>query len=267
MPLLSHSALTTKFAKIHLIILDPIIAKIANIIIMTAIIVTSQSILARSKSSENILDKLEQRLLDQEREALSFDSGLSSLGQKPADTSFKFRPKYIDELTPSNQDLKKLAATVTDLESQTEYLASRVQRIKQHIYQDATIDTLVDITTQVEQKDQLTYRSLDVSIDGEKVYQHSTALGLWIPEDSIPLYRGPMQPGAHRIDFEARLIQKQDKGLPIQSNTYNIIKETYRFDVSKAPGQKKWVILLKGGSKQDESASAEFKALPWVSRA
>lgn len=209
---------------------------------------------------ESILDRLERRLLEQERNALNFDSGVSELKQ-PAKTSFKFKSKYIDELSPSNADVKKLGDAISELEAQTEYLASQVHRIKQKILHEAAINNMINFSTRLDDSDKLAFRSLTVTIDGHEIYKQNAALGLWLPHNEIPVFQGPMQPGNHRIDFEARVVQKATDNLPIQNDTYHIIQETFNFVVPDGKVMKKWEVYLTGENGNSSIAKAQLKAL------
>ncbi len=212
------------------------------------------------KTNDSILDRLERRLLEQEREAVSFDANLNS-PDKPAKTSYRYNQKIIKENTPSSDDLTKLTAAVTELEAQVEYLSSQVHQAKQKILQDASINNLINIATRLESPDSMGFRSLSVTIDGHKVYEQNAAMGLWIPEESIPLFRGPMQPGNHRIDFEARIVQKSKESLPIQTDTFHQVNESFNFEIPEGQVSKKWEIALSDGSSQGTQTKAEFKAL------
>lgn len=213
------------------------------------------------KVQESILDKLERRLLEKERGALSFGEAPSKIDSKKPVTKYKYKNFYINERLPKTADFLKIEKAITELESQTEYLASQVQAIKQKILQDASINNQIAIHTIIDDKNEVAFKNLTVSIDGHPIYQQNAALGLWTPTRKIPLFRGPIQPGEHRLDFQARLIQKNHSNLPLHKDSYHMVNESFNFRVPGGQFTKTWEIRLHTPGRNEYKAKAIFKAV------
>lgn len=234
---------------------------IRNTIYLILLVNTIEPLQAVSKEGESILDRLERRLLEQEHDALSFGDRFGTNSKTPPKTKYKYQDRTIPEYAPSSHDLKKIDQAMTDLEAQVEYLANGVHSVKQKILQDAGINNFISISTKLENKETMSFRTLKVTIDGHTIYEQNAALGLWLPDPKIPLFRGPMQPGNHRIDFEATIVQKSKKVLPLETGTFHKVNESYKFKVPNGKIQRSWEIAIAKASSSSPMSQAKFKAV------
>lgn len=233
-------------------------------IIMTSMIATAfiYSFIAKAQDAdvnevENILDRLEKRLLDQESDSLSFGekSSIPDL-KEPASKQMNFeKPDAISATSNEAQQLDKLAKLVSTLEAEADRLASNVQKTKQSILSDSKIDNFVTLDARLENPDSASIKSLSVKLDGFAIYELQESSGLWLPSKQIPLYASPLQPGTHRVDLEVRLSLKHQKGLPLNSDVLKIIQQNFEIAIPGGTSGNKYLITLNSINEKEATAT------------
>ncbi len=236
------------------------------ILIVTLLAFSSAS---RSEPSDlnqvdSILDRLEKRLLDQEADGLSFGEKEAidgSVGYEKADAQFKGKKVATFASTESQDRMKSLAKVVTDLEGQVDQLASSVQKTKQGILDDSAIDNFVTFEAQLADTEAAAIKTLNVKLDGYPLYELNEASGLWMPSKSVPLYAGPLQPGNHRVDLEARIVVKHKKALPMNGDIYRFVNKSFDVAVGSGTSNNRYVITITPPEKIDGTAEATMKGM------
>jgi hypothetical protein len=80
-----------------------------------------------------------------------------------------------------------------------------------------------------------------------------------MPTKKVPLYAGPLQPGNHRIDLEARLVVRHKDGIPLNGDVYRFINKTFDMIVPGAAGTARYTLAITPPAKLDGSADATLK--------
>jgi hypothetical protein len=210
---------------------------------------------------ESILDRLEKRLLDQESETLSFGekSSIPDI-KKKASREMRFEKKEnIVGTTAEMERLNKLAALISALEANVDKLTAKVQKTKQKILNDSSVDNFVSIDAKLLTPNKASIKSLSVKLDGYHIYELQEASGLWLPSKVVPLYAGPMQPGTHRIDMEARISMKHKKGIPLNSDVMKIVQKSFEIAIPGGTSGNKYMISLNPPKSGKGNATAEMK--------
>lgn len=240
----------------------------ARMILIVTLLVFSGA--SRSEPSDlnqvdSILDRLEKRLLDQEADGLSFGEKEAIDGtvgyEKSADAKFKGKKVQVDASTESQDRMKSLAKVVADLEGQVDQLASSVQKTKQGILDDSAVDNFVTFEAQLADTEAASIKTLNVKLDGYPLYELSEASGLWMPSKSVPLYAGPLQPGNHRVDLEARIVVKHKKALPMNGDIYRFVNKSFDVAVGSGTSNNRYVITITPPEKLDGTADATMKGM------
>lgn len=238
-----------------------------KIILAIAFMHTNLAIAQKSDIShvDAILDRLERRLLDQEAEGLTFsEKNAQNDGQneKEKSSSYKFPKKTIETVPPNIQKIDEVSRLVRELEQQVDQLASNVQKTKQTIIDDAAINNFVSIEATLPDPDKASIKSLEVRIDGFKLYTMSDSAGLWLPSKSIPLYAGPMQPGNHRLDVEARISMRESKPLPVNNPIYRFINKSFQWSIAEGVSNTRYRLTIQPPDKLDGAVDAQMQVLP-----
>ena len=214
--------------------------------------------------ADSILDKLEKSLLEQSPDSLSFGEKVKANAppspKKKLPTYNYGKTKPITS-TSGSVDFQSLSSLVNDLENQVDALASSVQKTKQQIINKATVDNFVTIEAGLANSDHAAIKNINVRLDGYNVYQINDASGLWMPSKHIPLYAGPLQPGTHRIDVEARVVMKHKKSLPLNNDVYRLVNKTFEVIVPDGTANKTWRIEFEPPKSVEQGMKATLKQL------
>lgn len=218
----------------------------------------------RLQQVDNLLDRLEKRLLDGESDGLTFGEKLpqppSAAGNEDATSaSYKFEKDQVQAHTGEQEQLKGLSHLVADLEQQVDQLAANVQKTKQSILDEAAIDNFAAIDAALSDTDAAAIKSLTIKLDGYPIYELQEASSLWLPSKAVPLYAGPLQPGNHRLDLEARIALRQPKTLPLSSDVYRLINQTFDLTMPGGTVNRHWTITITPPETLDGSVQAAIK--------
>ncbi len=215
---------------------------------------------------DSVLDRLEKRLLDDESEGLTFDERNRPAGRSepaaPPTKKLKFGKARIESGGSSEQTMiKNITTAVSELESQIDLLATNVQKTKQSVLDEASIDNHIDVEAVLSDTDAAAIKSLKIKLDGYPLYELDDTSGLWLPSKSVPLYSGPLQPGTHRLDLEARLVVRGKESLPVNGNVYRFVNKTFQLAVPGGTTSSRYVITITTPTKIEETADATIKEI------
>jgi|GEM_PF-1418301 len=200
---------------------------------------------------ESILERLEKKLIDNESGGLTFGEKMEPAAKdhslpRPA-TSYSF-PR--DASAEGNQgeakagsddpgaSMKSLAEAVAGLEVQVERLHSDVQKARLKVIEDARFDNFVQIDADFRGMDKATLKSLTVKIDGVEVYRVSDAGGLWVPAAKLPLFSGPVPPGAHKLFVEANVLVNEGTSVPVSADISRRMEKEFEFAIPDGKDRK-----------------------------
>lgn len=212
---------------------------------------------------DSILERLEKRLLDSEADGLTYGEKLPppSLDDPPQQHVKGQAPMKVQGTTPPQQGLKQSANAVAALEADIDQLASAVQKTKQSIIDEAGIDNFVAIEAELADSDAMAIKSLTVKLDGYPLYELSDAAGLWLPSKHLPLYAGPLTPGNHRIDFEARLVMRENKGMPLNGDVYKFVSRVFDVGIPGGSVNTRYLISVAPPGKDGAAPVASMKEM------
>jgi len=198
---------------------------------------------------ESVLDRLEKRILEEEGEGLTF--GEKSLSGKDDDntvTKIKIKgssgaAKISGEL-PEAKQLREIASGIAELETQIDQLSADVQRTRQKILEEARIDNMVMIETRIKGTDSASLKMLRAKLDGHVVYGVSEEGGLWMPARSVPLFSGPLQPGSHRLDIEARIAVRESANMPLNTDVSRLVSQSFDLRIPDGRQTTKYTVTI-----------------------
>jgi len=215
------------------------------------------------RNIESVLDRLEQRLMDQDRESLSFgEEPRKGAPPKGAATRFQYPPQDIVARDGDERELIQVTSALAELDQNVDAFAGEVQRFKQKILEEVAVDNFVSIAGTMEKPDAAVLRMLRLKVDGFTVYTIDEATGLWLPRAEIPFFSGPLMPGAHKVELEARLGRRRTADLPVADDTFQAINRTFDINMPDGKVKKSWLITIKApdpGKARGDAVLAEKK--------
>jgi len=194
------------------------------------------SIDAHSQQIESVLDKLEKRMMDQEGTPYTYGEveGISKERTKPVDEK---QSKPITQNKPiigkpiENRTLDEIDRKIQQQDAGLEKLETSTRLMRENLLDQSTTDNQVTIEVKLTDPKNTALQSLVVRVDGSLVFNQTASSAMWIPEDIVPIYKGPMQPGAHTIKVDATLVRIEKNGLPLLGWAPQSISKQFSFEI------------------------------------
>jgi hypothetical protein len=220
---------------------------------------------AQSRKIENVLDKLEQRLIDKEASPLTFDETENAKNpqKETTKTKQKYAPKSaarISGQTPSGRNIQELQKKLGEYDSRIDLLEADVRKLRAGVYEDSATDNQVMLEVKAGNQSKFIIRTLHARLDGNTLYNQMDAAGLWMPTRSVPVFFGPLQPGEHRVDISATIAPLSADGLEMPSWKQKSLQQSFTFALSDGKARKSITIEIndsKGDGSQPVAKLAE----------
>ena len=219
----------------------------------------------QAKKIENVLDKLEQRLIDKEASPLTFEE--SENAKIPEKSAAKGKQKYapksatkITGQTPSGRNLREMQKKLSEYDTRIDQLEGDVRKLRAGVYEDSATDNQVMIEIKAGNQSKFIIRTLNARLDGNTLYNQLDAAGLWMPTRSVPIFFGPMQPGDHRVDISATIAPLSSDGLEMPSWKQKSLQQSFTFSLHDGKARKSITIEIndtKGDGSQPIAKLAE----------
>ncbi len=215
------------------------------VVILVAIAPRGQA--RESDSVESILDQLERRLNDFESESMGLNfpnDSFTDIDEKPAQNKL---PKTQSEIRGSIKEvdnLTEITDSIAKLEGDIAKLEADVQRTKQKVLEQSQINNFVEIMTVLKDTEKAGIKSFTAKIDGYEIYGINDSISYWLPNAQLPIYAGPLQPGSHRLDIEARVVMKYREKMPLDSDVYQFINKSFDMKIPDQNFKKRWTIEI-----------------------
>lgn len=220
------------------------LSKFMKIFIITAMIIwpfnRSQASTkeVQAKKIENVLDKLEQRLIDKESSPLNLDEEEKGdiKNNKNASPTQKYSPKKpakVTGQTAGSKNLRELQKKLNDYDTRIEVLESEFRKIQAGVFEGSTVDNQITIKVKAGNESKFIIRTITARLDGNILYNQLDPAGLWMPARSIPVYFGPLQPGDHRLDLSATVAPLSEDGLDLANWKQKSLQQSFNFSISE----------------------------------
>jgi hypothetical protein len=203
-----------------------------------------------AKKIENVLDKLEKRLIDKESSPFTEDEDVSperltpTKNKKPNSVYNAKSPAKINGQTPSSKNLKEVQIKINEYDNKLDSLESELRKLRAGVYEGSATDNqvMVDIRTGKDAK--FVIRTLLTRLDGNNLFNQMDAAGMWMPSKEIPLFFGPLQPGEHRLDVIATIAPLTADGLELPTWRHKSLQQSFAFTVNEGKVRKNVSIEL-----------------------
>lgn len=234
----------------------------------TALLAETKSKPKRSKATtdeavapvESVLDRLEQQLIESDKEGLTFGGKQGRGGeQKSPSQIFRFERKTITATNEESERLKEISVSIAELENQVDMLSQDLQKERTRVLDMAKLDTTLDLTVTLEQPDKVVIRQLDVSLDGFRLYSVDEAEGLWIPAREIPIYSGPIDPGQHKLIVESKLIQRSEGKVQLNLEPLASIRAEFPVQLKDVRSKGRYAVVIHPPQKAGTEGSIELR--------
>jgi hypothetical protein len=235
-------------------------ALIASIGICTTAIEASTE--AQAKRIESVLDRLEKRLIDKESAPLTSEEAerVAADVKSPVNSSQKTDQKYVPKSaarikgqTQTGRNIQELQKKINEYDSRIEILESDLRKIRSNVQDNAITDNVVSLQIKTDSKNPVVMKTLSAVLDGNTIYSQIDPAGVWIPSKIIPLYFGPLKPGAHKLELTATISSSTDESNAAGSWKQKALLQSFDFSIPE--GKQRKSITIEIGKSKSEDAS------------
>jgi len=209
------------------------------------------------KKVEDILDRLERRIMDQEGASTSYGDA-PTLPKADVKQTIQGKPSKVTTDISENNKLKEIASAISEIEQQVDKLESDVQKTKQKILESSSSESSLDLNLIPPSPDKTGIRYAKITMDGLDVYELSQPSGIWAPRRPLPIFNGPISAGVHKLEVEVNLVDKNQKGLPINQDSFKTVRKTFNLNISARQTQSTYTIYVR--NKPGVPADLELKS-------
>ena len=214
---------------------------------------------------ESILERLEKKLTDSETGGLTLDERMrpatSDSAIPKSGKSMKFDRDGSAPATgndgagEASTMLRELSDAVASLETKVERLHSDIQKTRLKVIEDARVDNFVQIDAEFRGLERATVRSLVVNMDGIEIYRAAEGGGLWMPSTKLPLYGGPVPPGAHKLSVDATILVRENAQVPVSADVTRRISREFEFSIPDGKERRQMTVTVEAPAKADSKGS------------
>jgi hypothetical protein len=220
-----------------------------TLIVLVALLSTSASQNPKSKTLnefEKTIDRFEAEMMRRDRESFTVgtDGKDSNISDDPiADVQGK--GMQIESAIPGGKELENIGLALTRIDNDIESLTKDVEAFKAKAFQTSTVGNLIDIEVSLNNPEKSRLKSLTVKLDGYELYSINDSNNLPLPATVVPVFSGPLQPGTHKLEVEARIaMSDSNSSIPLNSFAYKHSTTQLDLPVSDGKYSKRVVIAL-----------------------
>lgn len=212
----------------------------------------------RSESTENILDRLERKLMEQEAATLRITAppvSANKTGKAPAQR-FDMPASVMAAPLPHEAGFDGIAKELRELEQDADELSGQVEKLKADFLAMADKGNFVEIKLVIEDPNAMVLRSMALTVDKHPVYETQDREGQWIPGPEVLLYAGPMEPGTHELNLKGRIVRRYESNVPLDQNLYHAYDQNLQVVVPTGAFRQGYRLKLAKPEKQNIHAQA-----------
>lgn len=210
------------------------------------------------KEVNSIIDKLEQKLLNQESKSIFFGSKGEKQSGSKSKTSIRYVEDKIKGSLPQKNDLDEITKVIAKIENDVNRMSGEVENLKIKIESNAHPTSMVELAIGIDKPDVLSFRELRIDLDGHTVYQLNHGEGIWLPSKKIPLFKGPLAAGKYKVKVRARVVKKSTKAPFVDTNAFQIYDEVKEITVPEGKFKKGFTLMFKDFKKQNQNAKIDM---------
>ncbi len=229
----------------------------------TALLLTSQTLLAANQPStdatDGMLDRLERKLLEQEAATLKIQAPPRSSPINKNQQKLRLPEQSYTGRMPEGEDFSIVDRKIQDIEAQTEDLSQRIEKLQASILDKSQRGAYVEIQIELEDVEATALRELTVSIDQHTLYQLGKTINPWLPQAQILAYSGPLEPGTHKLKLQAQTLRKYSDKLPLDTNLFHNYNQEISLDIPQGIYRKGYKLKLTKPEKQNTYAQANME--------
>jgi hypothetical protein len=211
--------------------------------------------ICQAQEVDSILDRLEQRLRQQERGVLFFSPDKEKSFEDPLNSATILNlPKatVVTGRLREEDKIKQIASAISTIKGEVDILASEVHQTRQNIIDQSQINNYVELKAKLKGPESLHIKSIMVKIDNYPLLSLPESISLRADHQSYPIYSGPLNPGTHRIDLVANVGLKEKMETPLQNESMQSINKSFQIQIPHGPFQRSWTLEMEASQQRGQ---------------
>lgn len=206
----------------------------------------------------SIIDRLEQKLLNQESKSIFFGSEGEKRSHDKAKTSIRYVEENINASLPQKDDLDEISKVISKIEDDVNRMSGEVESLKIKIEANANPTSVIEMSLGIEKPDIMSFRELKIDLSGHTVYQLNHGDGIWMPSKKIPLFKGPLPAGTYKVSVKARVVKKSSNAPFVDTNIFQIYDQVKEITVAEGAFKKGFALIFKDFNQQNQNANIDM---------
>lgn len=206
----------------------------------------------------SIIDRLEQKLLNQESKSIFFGSEGEKRTREKATTSIRYVEENINASLPQKDDLDEISKVISKIEDDVNRMSGEVESLKIKIEANANPTSVVEMSLGIEKPDAISFRELKIDLSGYTIYQLNYGEGIWMPSKKIPLFKGPLPAGKYKVSVKARVVKKSSSAPYVDTNTFQMYDQVKEIVIPEGAFKKGFAIMFKDFNQQNQNANIDM---------
>lgn len=142
------------------------------------------------------------------------------------------------------RSIKDIEAKIQEYDSRIDILESDLARIQSSLHDASVTDNKVLIEVRTQNQAKFVIRDLAAKLDGSSLYDQKDSAGIWMPNQTIAVFHGPLKPGNHSINIQAIISPLSNDGLKLPTWQHKTIESVFDIEIPEGRSRKRFVVEL-----------------------
>jgi hypothetical protein len=213
---------------------------------------------------EKTIDRFEAEMMRRDRENFTVGEGnRDSIRADEPFTDIQGKGLKIESAIPGGKDLENIGNALSRIDSDIDALAKDVEAFKAKAFQTSSVSNLIDIDVALSNPEKTRLKSLVVKLDGFELYSVNDSNNLPLPATVVPVFSGPLQPGNHKLQIDARIaVNDSSSSIPLNSFAYKHATSELDLAVTDGKLNKRVIIALHGPADPKDNLKITLESAP-----
>ena len=168
-------------------------------------------------------------------------------------------PSVASEAAPPRKEvgplttLKGIEAKIQEYDHRIDILESDLARLQSNLHDASVTDNNVLLEVKAQTSAKFVIRDLAAKLDGNSLYDQKDSAGIWMPNQTIEVFHGPLKPGSHRFQIQAVVSPLSNEGLKLPTWQHKTVEANFDITIPEGRSRKHFVVEL---SHEPDSSSA-----------
>jgi hypothetical protein len=149
--------------------------------------------------------------------------------------------------------IKDIEAKIQEYDHRIDILESDLARIQSNLHDASVTDNNVLLEVKAQSSAKFVIRDLAAKLDGNSLYDQKDSAGIWMPNQTIEVFHGPLKPGSHRFQIQAVVSPLSNEGLKLPTWQHKTVEANFDITIPEGRSRKHFVVEL---SHEPDSSSA-----------